>query len=330
MRNVVWAEPRNISSITDCYFYHTMDIPDHGTVHGEWDLRGKELSYLGNISLQGKRVLEVGTASGHLCFFMERMGAEVVAYDLSDEQEWDIVPYAGYDVGKHISQCKEHMRRINNGFWLAHRAYKSRAKMTYGTVYEIPEDVGQFDICTFGSILLHLRDPFLALQRISAHVKETVVITDVAPKVTDNVLIAYRRLIEFLPKASKCNPTETWWKLYPELVSEFLQILGFEHTKISFHRQLCSGNEVQLYTVVGHRKGAAAVQCDSRGEDFDSVLSGENNRIILEEMCLQSIRFSSILKSDSLCPLAQAGQRDEPSIEKLLFNAFKFISCWTR
>jgi len=59
-------------------FYHTMDLPTHGTVHGQWDLRGREASYLGNIFLQGKRVLEIGTASGHLCTTMERMGAEVV------------------------------------------------------------------------------------------------------------------------------------------------------------------------------------------------------------------------------------------------------------
>ena len=273
-----------------------MDIPNHGTVHGEWDLRGREASYLGNISLQGKRVLEVGTASGHLCFTMERMGAEVVAYDLSDKQEWDIVPYAAYDYGKHMSQRKEHMSRINNGFWLAHRAYNSHAKMTYGTVYEIPDDIGRFDICTFGSILLHLRDPFLALQRVSAHVKETVVVTDKAPTLTDNRLLAGTRLIEFLPNASKCSPTESWWRLSPELVSEFLQILGFVHTKISFHRQLFGGNEVQLYTVIGHRKGATAVQRGSSGEEFDSALFGENDRSVREEMTLQSISFSRIAK----------------------------------
>ena len=42
--------------------------------------------------------------------------AEVVAYDLSDEQEWDIVPYAGHDYKYEISQRKEGMRKINNGF----------------------------------------------------------------------------------------------------------------------------------------------------------------------------------------------------------------------
>ncbi|MGD0273679.1 MAG: methyltransferase domain-containing protein [Gaiellaceae bacterium] len=253
MGNVVWAEPRNITSIDDCYFYHTMDIPNHGIVHGEWDLRGREASYLGDINLQGKRVLEVGTASGHLCFTMEKTGAEIVAYDLSDEQEWDIVPYAAYDYKKNISERKEHMRRINNGFWFAHRAYNSHAKMTYGTVYDIPDDIGQYDVCTFGSILLHLRDPFLALQRVSAHVKETAIVSDVAPTLTDNKLPDDTRFIEFLPNASTCSPTETWWRLPPELVSEFLQILGFVHTKISFHDQLYSDNEVRLYTVVGQR-----------------------------------------------------------------------------
>ena len=257
MANVVWAEPRNITSIDDCYFYHTMDIPNHGTVHGEWDLRGREPSYLGHISLQGKSVLEVGTASGHLCFTMERMGAEVVAYDLSDEQEWDIVPYAAYDYGEHIALRKEHIRRVNNGFWLAHRAYNSHAKMTYGNVYEVPTDIGEYDICTFGSILLHLRDPFLALERVLAHAKETAVVTDVAPRFSDNRLLARplarTRLIKFMPNASRCSPTETWWSLPPQLVSEFLRILGFVRTEITFHRQLCGGKEVRLYTVVGHR-----------------------------------------------------------------------------
>ena len=73
MRKVVWEEPRDITSISDCAFYHTMDIPNHRTVYGEWDLRGREASYLGNISLQGKSVLEIGTANGQLCFAMERI-----------------------------------------------------------------------------------------------------------------------------------------------------------------------------------------------------------------------------------------------------------------
>jgi len=75
MTDAIWAQPRDITDLEDCYFYHTMDIPGFGTVEGEWDLRGKERAYLGNVELAGKRVLELGTASGHLCFSMEKMGS---------------------------------------------------------------------------------------------------------------------------------------------------------------------------------------------------------------------------------------------------------------
>src|SRR5947208_16942976 len=35
----VYATPRVVTDLADCYFYHTTDIPGVGTVRGEWDLR---------------------------------------------------------------------------------------------------------------------------------------------------------------------------------------------------------------------------------------------------------------------------------------------------
>jgi len=116
------------------------------------------------------------------------------------------------------------------------------------------------DICTFGSILLHLRDPFLALQRVTSHVKETAIVTDVfRGRIYLAELILGCRLIRFIPNAKSLSPVETWWKLTPKLVSEFLQILGFVHTKISFHWQIAQDKKgrykkILLFTVVGHRK----------------------------------------------------------------------------
>jgi len=260
---VIWAEPRTVNSIDDCDFYHTMDVPNHGVVRGAWDLRGRETAYLGNVDVAGKLVLEIGTASGHLCFTMEQMGAQVVAYDLSEEQEWDVVPYFGGDTKDYIAQRKAHIRRMNNGYWFAHRLFKSSAKVAYGSVYEIPDDIGTFDICTFGSILLHLRDPFLALQRVTAHVKDTVIVTDAASGLGLRAM-AYKmlskveelsgfRFIRFLPNATKRSPLDTWWTLTPQLVSEFLKILGFPSTTISFRPQLHQGKEILVFTVVGRR-----------------------------------------------------------------------------
>ena len=170
--------------------------------------------------------------------------------------------------------------------------------MTYGTVYEIPEDIGEFDICTFGSVLLHLRDPFLALQRVLAHVKETAVVTDLVPSSTLFGLLADSTLIEFMPKASKCSPTETYWNLSPKVVSEFLQILGFENTKISFHNQLFGPNkkETQLYTVVGQREGVKIPQHDSHDEESSFAFSEKYDRSTIKEIYLDKMRFSHIAK----------------------------------
>ena len=258
MDKAIWAEPRDVTSLNDCIFYHTMDIPNFGIVDGDWDLRGREPNYLGNVIFKGKRVLEIGTASGHLCFTMERMGAEVSCYDLSDKHEWDMVPYVGYDYQHHIAERKKGMCSLNNGFWLAHKAFNSTARIMYGTVYDVPNNIGQFEISTLCSILLHLRDPFLALQRISVHVQDTIIVTDLAPshygKTIEKELHSDSHLMRFLPNAKERTPFETWWVFSPKLVSEFLHILGFVRTEISFHQQKHRGREVSLFTIVAHRR----------------------------------------------------------------------------
>lgn len=289
-----WVTPRDITDIDDCYFYHTMDIPGHGEIEGEWDLRGKEDIYLGNSDFKGKTVLELGTANGFLCFAMEKAGAEVVAYDLSDEEEWDIVPYYGKDYAAHIAERKTHMRKINNGYWLAHKALNSKAKVAYGTVYDLPEDIGEYDIGTMSSILLHLRDPFLALQKLSTHVKETLIVTELAPPgVTENEYLASSRMPSFWPNAAKREPFETWWKLPPGLISEYLQILGFADIDITYHTQSLSNQnkEILNYTVVGRRKGVAG----SKAGSAQSSSTYSEDRAAAE-MTLENVGLKTIIK----------------------------------
>src|SRR5258706_8611933 len=93
-RPMQFAAPRT-PRLDECYFYHRMDLPGVGTVGSEWDLRGGIDAYLGQVEFAGRSAVDVGTASGQLCFEMERRGATVVGYDLSDEYDWDIVPYDG-------------------------------------------------------------------------------------------------------------------------------------------------------------------------------------------------------------------------------------------
>jgi hypothetical protein len=73
-----------LPALSECSFYHTMDLPGYGLIEGEWDFRKTAGTYLGGVNFAGKRVLDVGTTDGFLCFYAEQQGArEVVGVDLS-------------------------------------------------------------------------------------------------------------------------------------------------------------------------------------------------------------------------------------------------------
>ena len=47
----VEAAPRVVDDVSECDFYHSMDIPGHGAVEGQWDLRNTLGAYLGGFAL---------------------------------------------------------------------------------------------------------------------------------------------------------------------------------------------------------------------------------------------------------------------------------------
>ena len=251
-----YAAPLGVTDISECYYYHTMDVPGHGVVSGEWDLRAGVDDYLGHEDVAGKRVLEIGTASGFLCFEMERRGADVVAYDLSPAQAWDIVPYAGLDQPDEIARRREHIMRLNKSWWFNHRALGSRSHAVYGTVYAIPASIGAIDLCTFGAMLLHVRDPFLALQNAAALHPGTIVVTELAQRWSPASMVpspARRRSPLFLPNAAKREPRDAWWSFTPDSISNMLAILGYRTERIVRHTQLYANRGTPMFTVVAYR-----------------------------------------------------------------------------
>jgi len=282
----LFSPPRDVIDISDCYFYHVMDLPGYGEVGSEWDLRGGEEAYLGGVSFQGKRVLELGTASGFLCHYMEGKGAHVIGFDLGSDRSWYLVPFAGLDLSSFRVERRNHIEGLKNGWWFSHRLFGSQAKVMYGNIYDIPEEIGPIDIATFGLILCHLRDPFQALYSALPLTRELVVVTEWHPeqpvgsgqsmsvqpesasglrRYLKHLLIKtgvvsprghYRGGMYFVPNTQGTDlgaEMSTWWCLSPEVICRFLEVLGFADQVVTEHFQTYQGKRIRLYTVVGKR-----------------------------------------------------------------------------
>lgn len=116
--------------------------------------------------VRGKRCLDVGTYDGFLAFELERRGAaEVIATDISGENEWDWYPELKAS-GPAVLTDQMGPEK-GRGFRIAKRALGSSVERVEVNVYDVdPDQLGTFDVVVCGSLLLHLRDPFRALEAI--------------------------------------------------------------------------------------------------------------------------------------------------------------------
>jgi tRNA (mo5U34)-methyltransferase len=141
-------------------WYHTLELPGE-TTHGIFDLRPYVPEYGLPDDLTGKRCLEIGTWDGFWAFELEKRGGEVVALDLDDERDLDWPPR------RRPQTFPEEPR--GKGFAIAKEALGSTVERINRSIYHAtPEDLGTFDLVFCGSVLIHLRDQLLALERIAA------------------------------------------------------------------------------------------------------------------------------------------------------------------
>lgn len=230
-----------------------MDLPEIGTVNGQWDLRGRIDDYLAGVPLAGRRVLDVGAASGFLSFEMEKKGAEVVSFDADDASRIHMLPFhkSLYTTNRTewARQTNDFLDRLKNSYWLAHRLYGSRNRVIYGDVYDLPGDLGMFDVAVVGQILVHLRDPITALASIARRCSDTRVIVE-------GMVDSDETTAKFFARADT-GPEWIWWQYSTALYHELMQMIGFEVLRIVDGKYLCSHEYskglIELKTLVASR-----------------------------------------------------------------------------
>jgi tRNA (mo5U34)-methyltransferase len=201
-------------------WYHTIELAPGNVTPGWFDLRGvpEKLPLPG--SLAGRRCLDVGTFDGFWAFELERRGAEeVVAVDLLDPARWDWPEAAPEAVHAALAARK----RGGEGFVVAREALGSSVTRVERSVYELdPDELGEFDLVYVGSLLLHLRDPVRALERVRRVCRGVVLVVDAI----DPVLTALHPL---KPLAGLDGVGRPWWWL-PNAAGlrQMVQVAGFE------------------------------------------------------------------------------------------------------
>jgi len=167
--------------------------------------------------LSGMTVLDIGSWDGFFAFEAERRGASRVL--ATDSFCW-----SGNGWG------------TKDGFNLARNVFNSKVEDLEIDVMDLsPENVGEFDLVLCLGVLYHMRDPLLALERISSVTKRQLILDTHVDCLTTN-----RPMIAFYPGNELNNDPTNWCGPNPAAVEAMLKTVGFRRVEIA--HQLLGSN----------------------------------------------------------------------------------------
>jgi len=249
VNNFVLTSPYSPINIEDCIWYHNFEfLSKYPDIVPTYDLGKSSHHFLLPEDMEGKTFLDVGTANGFVSFLMERRGAEVVSLDLGLDGQHDQIPYP--DAVDRREDNTGFVKKLHKGYWYAHSYYRSRARVVYASVMQIPDWLEKSDVTFVGSILQHLRDPLGALIEIDRHTRDTLVICEAYYESQEPV-------IRFQSDPDAPNPQYwTWWVFSSSFLILALKTLGYTNIEVSgpFNLQnLPEGYTVPTITVKGNK-----------------------------------------------------------------------------
>ena len=194
-------------------WYHTIDLGDGVVTEGMFDLRPLVDRY-GLPDVAGKRVLDVGTFDGFWAFELERRGADVTSLDLDRIQQLDWPP--------RLRPADDATR--GDTFRLAHEALGSAVERIGCSIYDATPGLldGPFDLVFCGSVLIHLRDPMLALERMAALCSGQLILAEEHSRRL--AALPFVRGAEFRGD----SPWSTWWIPTAATWQRMVHTAGFE------------------------------------------------------------------------------------------------------
>ena len=202
-------------------WFHNLHLPDGRQTAPEHPLgdfpafKWQQIEDSLSEDLSGARALDIGCNAGFYSFQLASRGAEVLALDLDEHY-------------------------LEQGRWAAEFLDpEGRVAFRQGSVYDLVEVEGSFEVVLFMGVLYHLRHPLLALDIVAEKVGGTLVLQTLtmpgedSPGAPEDVEIGERRkLLEpgwpraaFIEHQLAGDPTN-WWAADPACVEAMARSSG--------------------------------------------------------------------------------------------------------
>jgi len=200
-------------------WFHSFEFPDGRVIEGIFSiaqLRNRLAQFPIPEDLTGKRVLDIGAWDGWFSFEMERRGAEVVAVDCVEQEN----------------------------FRYAHRQLGSKVDYRIMDVYELsPEKLGRFDIVLFLEVLYHLKHPLLGLEKVCALTREMACIESIVmDAATEGQGRPGGAWMEFYETDELCGQADNWVGPNLECLLALCRTAGFARVTL----QNVAGNSAHV------------------------------------------------------------------------------------
>ncbi len=254
------------------FWYHTIDLGGGLITPGCYDYRDTVRDFHFPSDLRGKKVLDIGSATGFFAFEFERRGADVTSVELPSLRELDVFP--GQTVEQSIRKIQRMMypRRpggldqykqeftpeqlytylLEGPFRFCAKLLSSKVRRIYSTVYDLSLDkLGVpegFDLVFVGDVLVHTLDPFRALAALVPLCKETLVLAQVMPDLPGNT-----PAMVYIGGADPEEDEISWWYPTRECFLQVLKKFGFRQvSEVGHHRGFVMPGEHPFDRVVLH------------------------------------------------------------------------------
>lgn len=241
------TEKMGRADLKNYYWYHTVDLANGLITPGTYDYREVLDVFQFPKDMKGMSVLDVGSATGFFAFEFERRGGDVTSLELPSIEDLDRFPGATFEqTARNIDNILKGLETytaaelaglksrtetewyellMDGPFRFCHQTINSTVKRHYSRLYDLTPDIGTFDLVFMGDVLCHTINPLLALSKVAALCRDTLIIAQDTGPYQETPVFHY-------VGGDHGVDTVSWWVPNNLALEQILKKMGFSEVRV--------------------------------------------------------------------------------------------------